>query len=359
RMASSLSILGIALGVSTLVLGSFFEDTVDYVLKLQFEKAQRQDVTLTFNETLSSRALHDVGQLPGVIAIEPFRSVPVRVRRGNQRHRLGLMGLDKEPQLYRVLDDQERSVNFPVRSGLTISQKLAEILEVDLGDSVEVDVLDRRRTTIPMTVASIFPNFTDPAAFLNRGQLHRILQEGPQYSGVFLSVDPLRMDDLYREVKRIPTVAGLLDKNAAKKNLESTISESTAVMRFINGFFSITIALGVIYNCAIIILAERARDLTTLRVMGFRRREVLTVLLGELAVLTILAIPVGLPIGYCFAWYATLALDTETHRFPFVIERSTYVYATSVILVASSFSAIYVKRMLGSLDLVSVLKVKA
>jgi putative ABC transport system permease protein len=129
-------------------------------------------------------------------------------------------------------------------------------------------------------------------------------------------------------------------------------------MRLINAAFASIIAFGVIYNCALITLAERSRDLATLRVMGFTRREVSSVLLGELAIITLAALPLGLPIGYGMSYVATLALDTETHRFPLVVSRATFAYATVVILLAAFVSAVMVRRMVDRLDLIAVLKVK-
>lgn len=358
RLATTLSVLGMGLAVAVLVLGSYMQNTIDFVIEFQFEKSQRQDVMLTFVDTLSASSLHDAGHLPGVSSVEPFRTVPVRLRNGTRTRRVGLMGLNTYPDLYRILDDQQRPVSFLARGGLTISQKMAELLDVKLGEEIWVDILDRRQPSYRVPIAEVFANFTDPSAYLNRHQLHDLLREGEQFSGAFLSVDPTAIEDLYTEVKQMPTVASVVDKNAAEASFRDAISSSSSLMRIVNAVFSGLIALGVIYNCAIIILAERARDLATLRVMGFRRREVETVLLGELAAITLLSIPVGLPIGYGLSYLTTLALDTETHRFPLVIERSTYAYATIVIITAASLSAIYVRRMLSGLDLVAVLKVK-
>ncbi|MGB7328307.1 MAG: FtsX-like permease family protein [Rubripirellula sp.] len=358
RLSTAFSVLGMSLGVAILVLGSFFQDTVDFVIDLQFNKAQRQDVMLTFVETMSAAAQHDVAHMPGVTRVEPFRSVAVKMRNGTRSHRMSLMGLNARPTLYRVLDDDQQDVNLLRTSGLTISQKLAEVLDVKPNENLTVEILDRDQRTIEIPIARVFPNYTDPSAYLNRHELHKILQESEQLSGAFVSVDPSFLDELYAEVKRTPSVAAAIDKHASEASFRDTISENTSLMRMANAIFSVVIALGVIYNCAVIILAERARDLATLRVMGFRRREVSMVLIGELAVITLLSIPVGLPIGYAFAYVTTIAMDTETHRFPLVIQRYTYAYATLVILIASGAASLYVRRLLSSLDLVAVLKVK-
>ncbi|MCA9168937.1 MAG: ABC transporter permease, partial [Planctomycetales bacterium] len=236
--------------------------------------------------------------------------------------------------------------------------KLAELLAVAPGDDLIVEVLEGKRQVITARVTATFPDYTSPGAYLNRGELHRLLQEGERLSGAFLAVDPHDLNKLYAEVKQTPAVAAVLDKNAAHQNFVATVSESTYVMRMVNLVFASIIAFGVIYNCALITLAERSRDLATLRVMGFTRREVSVVLLGELAIITLLAIPVGLPIGYGFAYLATLMLDTETHRFPLIVSRATFAESTTILLVTATVSSLLVRRMLDRLDLIAVLKVK-
>ena len=353
-----LSILGMAMGSAVLVLGSFFEDTVDYVTENQFERSQRQDVMLTFNERVSSSGLHDVLHLPGVLDAQPFRSVPVRLRNETRSYRLGLMGLPPEASLYRVLDAEENPISLPDVPGLTISKKLAEVMDVDVGDILTVEILEEEKQTLQLVVNAVFPDFAGPGAYMHLGQLHRTLQESDQLSGVFLKVDTKYLDAFYHDVKQIPSVGGVMDKNDAKQNFEDTIAESTSSMRMINAIFAWLIAFGVIYNCSVITLAERSRDLATLRVIGFSRWEVSTVLLGELAIITLLSIPIGSLFGYGFSYLTVEALDTETHRFPLVIQRATFAYAALIVTIAASISSLFARRRLDRLNLIAVLKVK-
>lgn len=357
-MATTLSIFGIAMGVAVLVLGSFMEDTIAFVMDVQFGRSQRQDVMLIFNDPKSASGLYDATHLPGVARVEPFRAVPVRIRHGTNQYRLTLMGLTERPELYRILDEEQKPIAFPAGSGLTLTKKLCELLGVQRNDIVTIEILENDRKPETMQVSSVFSNYTAPAAFLNRTDLHRLMQESERPSGVFMSVDSKEVDLLYEAVKETPAIAGVLDNNAARKSFKDLIQANTRIMRIVNSIFGVVIAIGVIYNAALIALAESSRDLATLRVIGFSRREVATVLVGEVAIITLLAIPIGLPVGYGFCYLATLAIDTETHRFPLVVSRHTFAYATLVILMAALASTLIVRRMLNQLDLVSVLKVK-
>ncbi|MDM4017495.1 ABC transporter permease [Roseiconus lacunae] len=358
RCATLLSVLGMSLGLAVLVLGSFMEDTVDFVIDSEFQRSQRQDVMLNFVETRSADAVHDAAHLPGVTRVEAFRTVPARINHGRRSYRVAIMGLVEHPTLYRILDEHQQAIRLPERGGLTITRKLAEILNAREGTPLRVAVLEGDRLTLELPVAKVFENYTEPGAYINRLELNRLLRESNEVSGVALSVAPGSIQDLYQEVKQTPSIAGAMDKQAAMENFRDLVAESTSVMRSVNAIFATLIAFGVIYNCAMIILSERSRDLATLRVMGFTRLEAAWVLLGEIAIITALSIPVGLLFGYAFAYLMAFAMDTESFRFPLVIETSTYAYSVVVILIAALVSSLYVRRQVNDLDMIGVLKVK-
>lgn len=351
------SILGISLALGVLVLGNFIVDSADQLMDFQFFATQRHDVSVTFVEPTSVGALHDVQHLPGVRLAEPFRSVPVRVRSGHRWRRLGLLGLEPDAELFRLMDRQGRVVSLATE-GLVVSAKLAEVLEVQVGDSVTVEILERDRPVREVVITGLFHDFTSPAAYMHRGALSRLLREGDALSGAFLAVDAGRVDELYRRLKAIPRIAQVNLKRATLESFRTILSENLLRMKTINVIFASIIAFGVVYNSARISLSERSRELATLRVLGFTRAEISVILLGELAVLTLAALPVGLALGYGLAGFATWALDTETQRFPLVVDPSTYGFAAAVTMVAALVSGLSVRRRLDRLDLVAVLKAR-
>jgi putative ABC transport system permease protein len=354
-LRSVLTIVGIALSAAVLVLGSFVEDTVRYVLDVQFFRAQRHDVRIAFAEPGSPRAVHDAAHLPGVMRAEPFRAVPARVRLGPRHRRVGITGLVPDPQLFRPLDDQARPVPIP-ESGVVLSSKLAELLEARVGDTLTIEVLEGERPIREVILTEVTEDFAGLAAYMDIRAVRRMLRETDTASGMFLAVDALRQDELYLHLKRTPRVASVSIKTASLRGFETTMADSLLRMRAINLVFASIIAFGVVYNTGRIALAERSRELATLRVIGFTRAEVSVLLLGELAVLTILALPVGMLCGYALASLAVVALETENQRFPLVIEPATYALAAVVVLAAATATGLFVRRRVDNLDLVEVLK---
>jgi putative ABC transport system permease protein len=356
-LRAGLSALGIGFGVGILVLGNFMEDTVDYVMDFQFERVQRQDIMVSFVEPTEGGAIHDLRHLPGVLAAEPFRAVPVRIQFGPASRRLEILGLAEERRLFRPLDARERHVVLPAE-GLVVSEKLAEVLGCRQGDRLHVEVLEGARPVREVQIAEIVSDFIELNAYMRMDALQRLMQEQDALSGAFLMVDSNHMDLLYAELKQTPRVSGVALKRVALESYEQTMAENLLRMKTINVLFASIVAFGVVYNSARITLSERSRDLATLRVLGFTREEAARILFGELSVMVAVALPLGCVIGYLLASFLSASLDTEVHRFPIRVSSGTYAFAMLVVVVASILSALIVRRRLDNLDLVSVLKAR-
>jgi len=356
-LRTAFSSLGIALAIGILVLGNFTEDTVDHVMNIQFNEVARQDMMVSFVEPTSAAARHNLSQLPGVLTVEPYRVAPARLRFGSKSRRLAIMGLDSPARLYRPLEAAQRPVALP-DDGLVISRKLAEVLACERGDVLRVEVLEQARPVRHVAVREIIDDYLELNAYMNRKALHRLLREQDAISGAFLAVDDNQTDRLYRELKAIPRVAGVTVQRFALESYRRTLAENILRMKAINVFFASVVALGVVYNGARVTLAERSRELASLRVLGFTRGEISRILFGELTLVVLLAIPLGCVVGYLFASILTASLNTEVHRFPLLVRRETYLFATSVTVVAACLSGLAVRHRLHRLDLVSVLKAR-
>jgi putative ABC transport system permease protein len=352
---TSFSMVAIALSVSIVVVGNFIGNSINEVMQRQFFDVERYDLSLATVEPVSTDAIYELANLPGVYDCEPRRVVSARLRSQNHARRLGIIGLPVNSRLFRLMGKTGQTIDLPP-DGLVISQKLAEVLRIKAGDTLRVEVLQDKRPVVDVPVIALLDDIAGLNAYMNIDALNRLMREGPRASGALLTADPLLRPAIYRALKETPRVASVTVKQAALDSFKNTLAKNMMHMRTINLTFSIIIALGVVYNGARISLSERSRELATLRVIGFTRREISTILLGEIGTITIIGIPFGLVMGYWFAWMLTLYLDQEVFRFPFVIFNWTYGLAAGAVLVASIGSALIVRRRLDHLDLIGVLK---
>jgi putative ABC transport system permease protein len=351
------SVLGIAFAVAVLFVGLAFIDVMDRLINQQFVLTMRQDATVTFVEPRSGRAEHDVEHLPGAMQVEAVRTVPVRFRAGHRTRTLAVTGLPSTPHLNRVVDRDGRTVPLPAR-GLVLSKMLGDILHVEPGDSLRMEVLEGRRPELDVQVASLVDDSMGLQAYMRADALHDLLGEGEVVSGAQLTVDPAAMQRFYTEVKAMPAVAGVALRETTLRNFRETMAETMNLSIFFNVLFAGIIAFGVVYNAARVSLSERSRELASLRVLGFTRGEISLILLGELAVLTAAALPVGALIGYLLGQLIMSGFNNEIYRLSFVLAPATVAWSFLIVIAAAFLSGLMVRRKLDKLDLVGVLKTR-
>ncbi len=351
------TIVGIACAGAILQVGFSLIDAMDQLIFTEFVVAERQQMTIRFVEPLSPDALFAVARLPGVERVEPERVVPVRLRAGPRHRTLAIIGLPREPELKRVVD-REGHVLRPPAGGLVLSAILARALGVVPGDRVTAEVLEGRKPVTRITVSGVVDDTFGISAYMGLDALHRLMHEGDTLSGAALLVDSARESELSATLKRLPAVAGVASKQVVLENFRKTMAENMGVMLTFNVLFAGVIAFGVVYNAARVSLSERGRELASLRVLGFTRAEISLILLGELAVLTLAALPAGAAIGYGLTVLLVRSFESEIYRFPLVVSTRVMAWAALTVVGASLVSALLVRRRLDRLDLVGVLKLR-
>ena len=352
-----LSAFGIAMAVAILVMGRFTFDSIEYLIDYQFRTVQRDDAAVVFAGPRPARARFELTHLPGVVRSEPYRAVPVRLRSGHRTKQTAINGLDPSGELRQLIDRDGRTQSMPPE-GVVLTRTLAELLAVREGDMVDVEVLEGSRMEGRLPVSLLVDELIGISAYMDNRALNRFLGEGSTVSGAYLSVDPLRADALYATLKETPAVAGVAVREAVIKGFEDSIAESTNATTFTLTVFACIIACGMVYNGARIALEERNREMASLRVLGFTEREISVVLLGEQAIVTLMAIPIGFLIGWGLCYLAVEATAQELYRMPLVITGKTYAFAFLVVAAAAVVSAYVVHRQLRHLDMIGVLKVQ-
>ncbi len=352
-----LSVVGLALACAIMMVGRFQKDSIDWMVDVQFRLAQRNDMAVDFTEATSRSAAFELRALPGVLQVEPYRSVPVRLRFGTRSHRTGLQGLLADAQLKRPLDVQLRELQLP-ESGMVLTDHLAGMLGVKVGDVVTVEVLAGRQRVVDVVVAGTVKEYIGVQAYMELDSLNRLLREGDVVSGVFLRVDPAQQLALNAALERRPRVAGIGMRKLAIANFYETLADSLLVFAFVSLVLGAVINFGVVYNAARIALSERGRELASLRVLGLTRGEVSWILLGELGLLVAISIPLGFAAGWALCAYMASQLQSELYRVPVHISGATYTFAGLTMVASTLLSAWVVRHRIDHLDLVGVLKTR-
>ena len=352
-----LTLVGMAASGAILVMGLFFSDAFDYIVDVQYGAAERADLTVTFIQPTSTAALYEVAAMRGVQHAEPFRAVPVRLHFEHRTYETAISGVPETQVLRRVLDRALRPVAIPAE-GIVLTDRLADRLGARPGDVLSVEILEGSRRTVNVPLVSLAQQYIGLGAYMDIGRLNGITGNGQSLSGVLLAVDPQYEADLIEDLQKRPRVASIVSQDRIIESVYETSGQTTLTFAFILTVFAGAIAFGVIYNSARISLAERDRELASLRVLGFKRNEVAYILLGELALLTLLSLPLGFALGALLSAATVESIATDLYEFPVILRRDTFAFAGVVVISAAVVSAVIIRRMLNKLDLIGVLKTR-
>ena len=351
------SVIGIAFAGAILLVGFTLVSGISRLIDTQFWVVERQDVTLSFVEPAPADALHALTRLPGVLSVEAQRVVPARLRAGYRQRTLAITGMAPGAQLRRIVDASGHVTRLPPE-GLVLSAMLGRSLGVRAGDEITVEVLEGGQPVRRLRIAALVDDVLGLSAYMDIDALRRLMREGGTVSASALRIDPARESELSARVKELPAVAGVAFKRTVIESFRETLAQNMGMTISMTVFFAGIIAFGVVYNASRVSLSERSRELASLRVLGFRRSEISLILLGELAVLTLLALPLGTLLGFGLTSLLASSTETEVYRFPVVVAPQAVAWSWLTVMAASLASGMVVRRRLDRLDLVAVLKIR-
>jgi putative ABC transport system permease protein len=354
---AAFTVLGMAMATGIIVASLFLNGTMETLIDVTYFMADRQDATVRFIERRSIDVTEQVAHLPGVLVVEPYREVPVRIRNAAIERRIMISGRPASADLNRVIDINLHPVVLP-KDGLAISAWLAQILGVRVGDIVEVDLLEGQRRTASLPITALVEDYFGLQGMMDSDALAHLMREAPAVNSVNLSLDANARDRFYEAIKQLPTVSGMALQRVSLANFRAALAILVTAMANIYTGLAVVIAFGVVYNNARISLSERARELASLRVLGYTRGEAMRILLLELALLTLIAQPPGWAIGYALAWTLKTNMAGELMRAPLVVDQRTYALSSIIVIVAAILSAVVVRQRINRLDLVAVLKTR-
>jgi putative ABC transport system permease protein len=353
---AALATLGMALSVAVVIVGRYMFDAIAVMRDVHFTEIQREDAAVAFARPYGRDALNELAHLPGVSRVEPLWAVPVIMRHGVRERRVAISLAVPDATLRRIVDADRHVVPAP-RDGLLLSAALGELLAVRVGDTVTVQVLEGLRRTARVRVDGLVEDLIGTSAWMAGEPLQR-MAGASAVDGAALAIDPLRRDSAIAHLRRMPGIADIGERASVVANFDKVMRDSFYVTLMSLVGFATVLAVGVVYNTARVALSERGRELVSLRVLGFTQGEVAGMLFGELAMLAVLSIPIGIGIGTLLCAAMITALSSELFRLPFTVSLRTCAWSILVLAVSGVVSLWLVRRRLDRMDLVAVLKTR-
>lgn len=347
--------------VESLAMGS----AIGVLIDREFRQAQKQDVTVLLREARNSISLsREFASLPGVELVECHLNSPALLRgltSGRTQEREVLLqgmapGAELEnplrltPNLLASFDEQAK--------GLYLARKLAEVLAVDVGDTVEVEMRSGTRRTYRSQVLGLVDSNLGLGVYLSAQQLSEMMGETLVGNKILLTVDTTLREKLVRELQRRPEVLNITWRADSLAQMETTLQQNMGTMLQVIVLFSGCLAFGAVLNTALVALSEREREVGTLRVLGYSPFAVTAIFSGESLLLNSLGVVVGWAGGAGLTYLIARAYDTEIFRFPFVVEAENFIVSTVVMFVFLLASQITLGMIVRGLNWLDVLKIR-
>lgn len=353
---AGLNAFGVMVSCGLLIIGLFMLDAVEYLIRFQFEISQRQDARVTLITERGEAAYREVARYDHVRAAEPQLQYPFEMRNGWHKKDVLVIGLPEGGRLQRLLDADEQEVAIPKR-GLVLSEHVAAKLGVEVGDSIQIEpLLGKIDIEKEIVVAKIVKQYFGSSAYMNLEALSDVLGESLALNAVLVKVDPGTEAELVEHVRDVPGVATVEIRKDAHENLKKTLGRQMAISAFTTILFAGIISFSVIYNVTTVSLAERQRELASLRILGFSRQEVGRILFHENFITGAIGLALGVPFGAAACRIIIKAFDTDLFRLPYYIENSTILVALGLSTSFIVFANLAVRRKLAHMDLIEVLK---
>ena len=354
---SGLTLLGLALAVSTVVSPAFFSYSLDKMIDSAFYESARQDGILVMAHDMPESVLATAADFPAVLQTEGQQYHPVTFSNGNHAKRTVIQASRPATDLSRVIDKDGRQIAVPP-GGVVLTERLAAHLHVGIGDMVDAKFLGGRQETHPLRVTNIIAQYLGLGAYMDLGYVNALLRQSPRISQINISLDETEVTALHKRLKDIPGLASIVMMTDTRRSFSDTIEQNIGAVNVIYTIIALLITIGVTYNGARIQLSERSRELASLRILGFTRSEVSYILIGETMLLSVLAQPLGWWIGTMIAASMFNTFSSDLYNMPLVMHPAIYAQASFIVLLASFGSVMLVRRNLDRQNLVSAMKVR-
>jgi putative ABC transport system permease protein len=355
-LRAGINVFGVAVSVGILIMGFFTNDSMDFAFDFQFHDLQREDVKVSFQTERGRATWYETMRFDHVRKSEPILEYPFELRSAWREKDVIVIGMPQHAEMQRLMTEDGQPVDVG-ESGLVLSARLAQEMRVGPGDEVVLKpLMGRIKKERAVPVSKVVRQFLGASAYMNIDALSRILDEPFAMNAALLRTDEGTERDVNAALKDVAGIASVVIREDAYQSILDTIAANSKIMNGMLIIFAGVIALSVIYNVTAVSLAERQRELASLRVMGLQPAEVGRVLYYENFLLAAIGIVAGIPFGMFISWLLVKAYDTDLYRLPFYISSRTYGVTILLSIFFVILANLAVRRRIQKLDLVEVLK---
>lgn len=352
KKRTSLVISGVIFTYGMMLFTFSMPAVVDDIMNKYFTDFMKMDYSVTFKVPVDKSSIHDFKGIGDIEAVEGKVEVPVEISNGNNKKTVNLLALEQDTQFYGFEDTEGNRVNIPEK-GLILSENLASILKVQVGDRVRIKPYSGGDPVYD-TVTHIISQSLGMGAYTNINSLDNKIMAKNLYTGVNLKTEDPGITGELLQGKNISTISSSQDIRSMYDESMVMIVVSIGFMLIFSGILGFTI----VYNVTTINIGEREAEFSTLRVLGFSDTEIFRLILKENNVITIIGILLGIPVGVAMLQYSSTAFSTENYTLAMEPTMASLVYAGIATLVFILLAQAATYRKIKKLDFLQALKTR-
>ena len=359
RFRTLACIFAAAMGASVLVNSFMMQKAMSYFIDFQFEKIMRSDYDLTFKDERGEEVLQEVAKLPGVDYVEPELNVACTFYNGPYKKKGSITGLTAQHRLTIPRDIEGRQIRIPL-AGLAMSRKLAQTLQVGRGDLVTIEPIKGLKQKRQLPILEISDSYMGTMVYADIHYLSQLIGEEFALTRVQIVTDGDRAhrEALFRELKQMPALQSIAGRADMVRTLEETVLKNQGVIITLLVFFAGIVFFGSILNASLVSLAERQREVATLRVLGYGPWEIGSLLFRESIITAIMGTFLGMPLGYLLTVVTAEAYASDMFRLPVLTTPDIWIWTLIFAVIFVLLTHLAVQRAINRMDWLDALKVQ-
>ena len=350
-----MTIFGVAGSVALLFAGLGIQSSVGGVVERQFEQIQQYQMIVAEKSSASEQEKAD---LESVLQAEPIHAYQKIYSKSIEKDFKGKAGLQTITMMVTSGEDfkpfialQENGQELQVTDGAVVSQKLAQLANVKVGDKLELDGKE-------IKVAAISENYVGHFVYLNRATYEQVYGTIPQDNTYLVKLKDPTPSNTEQEAATFmeeAAVSGVVQNATAIHLFESVASSLNKTMAILV-LVSVLLAIVILYNLTNINVAERIRELSTIKVLGFHNKEVTLYIYRETMVLSLVGIALGLVAGHYLHQFLIQMISPATILFYPQVSWEVYALPIVAVTVILALLGVFVNHHLRKVDMLEALK---
>ncbi len=347
-------IIGISGCTALLVVGFGLRDSITAIAGKQYGEIQMYDLNVVFGETLSEEMKQEFKNITEYTAKEYTYAAEISVDFCVEDKSKGVSLIIMEDS--DVIDNyislhtnENEKVPYPEKGEVVICRKLSEIFNLDIGDEVCLQDADMKR--IPVIVSGIFENYMMNYVYISAETYKENIGTEPEFKSIFLN---LKEDaDAYETSATLISMSdvSMVTVNADMQGRFESMMSSLDYIVYTIIICAGALAFIVLYNLTNINITERIREIATIKVLGFNKKETASYVFRENTVLTFIGAILGLFLGNLLHRFVMSKIVVDMVFFDVHIEKQSYLFSFLLTLL---FSLLINRLMSGKLEKINM-----